>query len=137
MAEEDAREDREGGETPLLEWISAGVGLLVTLAILGFIGWQAWSDAGAGPPAIIVRAEGSQPAGGGWVVEFVAENLSPTTAAAVEVEGVLRQGGRILATSRATLDHVPGLSERTGGLFFEQDPRAHELGLRALGYATP
>lgn len=125
----------EGG-TPMLEWISAALGLLVTLVLLGFIGWQAWRG-GDGLPAIEVRAERILPAAGGWVVEVVAENLSSATAAAVGIEGVLTRDGRIIAVSRLTLDYVPSHSERTGGLFFAEDPQEHRLGLRPLGYAEP
>jgi uncharacterized protein (TIGR02588 family) len=64
-------------------------------------------------------------------------NLSPSTAAVVEVEGVLSRDGREVATSSMTLDYVPGHSERQGGLFFAQDPGAYDLELRALGYAEP
>jgi uncharacterized protein (TIGR02588 family) len=33
--------------------------------------------------------------------------------------------------------YVPGESVRRAGLFFKNDPRKHELRVRALGYADP
>lgn len=132
-----ARDARRSGGTPVLEWVSGALGLALALGLLGFIGWQAWSGPEGAPPAIEVRVERIAPAAGGHVVEFAARNLSPATAAGVQIEGELREGGRVAATSQATLDYVPGRSERRGGLFFEQDPRAHALRLRALGYARP
>ncbi len=125
---------------PLLEWIASSIGLLLALAITGFIGWQAYRGAGTGnepPPAIEVRAERIVAAGGGWVVEFVAVNRSPSTAAAVLIDGRLSRGGRELASSQVSLDYVPGHSERRGGLFFTEDPQTHAVALRALGYARP
>ena len=59
------------------------------------------------------------------------------TAAAVQIEGELLDGERVIATSQVTLDYVPGNSERRGGLFFREDPEAHGLKVRALGYAEP
>ena len=64
-------------------------------------------------------------------------NLSPATAAAVQIEGELVEGERVLATSQVTLDYVPGNSERRGGLFFRENPQAYDLEIRALGYAKP
>lgn len=125
------------GRTPALEWISAALGLLITLAILAFIGWQALAGPDEVPPAIEVTVRQVVPLPGGYVVEVVARNVSPSTAANVQIEGRLERQGQTVATSRATLDYVPGHSERQGGLFFEEDPRAHDLGLRALGYARP
>jgi len=122
---------------PALEWIASAVGLALMLAIIGFIGWEAYQGTEDEPPMIEVRVEKVLSVGGGWVVEFAAVNRSPSTAAAVQVEGTLNRDGREVATSQTTLDYVPGRSERAGGLFFDEDPSAHELSLRALGYAEP
>lgn len=139
---QDGRHDgRRGGQqdggTPVLEWISAAVGLVLTLTMVGFIGWQAWTSTGREPPAIEVQVRQILPQADGWVVEIAAVNRSPATAAAVQIEGRLTDGPDVVATSQATLDYVPGHSERAGGLFFREDPRAHALDLRALGYARP
>ena len=123
--------------TPVLEWISAAIGLVLTVAMLGFIGWQAWKRTGDEPPAIKVHVQHILPAGDGYVVEFVVVNLSPATAAAVQIEGELIEGERVIATSQVTLDYVPGNSERRGGLFFRENPQAYDLEIRALGYAKP
>jgi len=122
---------------PALEWVASAVGLALMLAIIGFISWKAYQGTGSEPPMIEVRNEQVVATGGGWLVKFVAVNLSPSTAAAVQIEGTLSSEGREVATSQTTLDYVAGRSERAGGLFFEEDPHAHELSLRALGYAEP
>lgn len=134
--ETDQKAQPESG-TPLLEQVAAAIGLLLTLALLGFIGWQAWSGNDAGAPVVEVRAGSITRAGPGYVLEFTAENLSQTTAAAVQVQGELREGEQTIAISQVTLDFVPGGSTRRGGLFFEQEPNAYHLELRALGYAQP
>lgn len=77
------------------------------------------------------------PSADGWLVEVAAQNLSAATAAAVQIEGELLDGERVIATSQVTLDYVPGNSERRGGLFFREDPQAHGLKVRAMGYAEP
>jgi uncharacterized protein (TIGR02588 family) len=124
-------------DTPALEWIAAGLGLLLTLAMLGTIGWEMIAGGGDRPPAIEARIERIVPTGGGYVVEIALRNESPATAAAVQVQGELTKPDGEVATSGATLDYVPGESTRHAGLFFKEDPRLGRLEVRTLGYAQP
>lgn len=131
-----AREKAQPKE-PLLEWIAAGLGLVLTLGILAVIGREAISGEAAQPPAIEVHARTLVPASTGYLVEIAVLNRSGATAAEVQVEGALRAGETIVETSGVTLDYVPGHATRRGGLFFTRDPRRHRLELRALGYQEP
>lgn len=124
-------------EIPILEWIAAAFGLLLTLATLGAIGWQALKGGGDQPPAIEATVERITPTAAGYAVEVKLRNRSPATAAAVAIEGELTRGGQEVATSSATIDYVPGESSRAAGLFFKEDPRRHKLEVRVLGYAKP
>jgi uncharacterized protein (TIGR02588 family) len=130
-------ETRKQRERPLGEWIAGAIGLLLSLGILGYIGWQALTVPEEVPPLLLVQADGVSSSGSGYLVQFTARNRSPTTASTVQVEGSLNRGGSRAATATTTLDYVPGYSERSGGLYFEQDPRTHELKLRATGYVQP
>lgn len=129
--------EKHGERTPLLEWVAGGIGAILTLTLIGVLSWQAWSNPGDVPPEVTVRLEEVVPAGTGFVARIVAVNGSPETAAAVEVEGVLSRYGEEVEAARATLDYVPGGSEKRGGLFFAEDPREGDLRLRALGYQEP
>src|SRR5688572_20269589 len=93
--------DQEGGGTPALEWVAAGVGLVVTLFMLGFIGWQAIQGSDRLPPDIAVQVERIMPVANGWVVEIVVANQSPATAAQVVVEGDLLRGEDAVVTAQA------------------------------------
>jgi uncharacterized protein (TIGR02588 family) len=123
--------------TPLLEWIASGLGLVLLLVLIGVIGREALTGETDAPPAIEIRATSVAKAGSGYVVAIEAVNRSGGTAASVQIEGVLSDGGAPIETSSATLDYVPGHSTRSGGLFFREDPRRHRLELRALGFQTP
>ena len=90
--------------TSTLEWFMAGLGALIALALLGFIGWEAMSGANDGPAILAIRAERIAPSRGGFVTELSIRNLSDSTAAAVQIEGILKQGHIVLETSRATID---------------------------------
>lgn len=132
-----ARRQDKAPREPLLEWIAAGIGLVLTLAILVVIGREALSGETETTAAIEVRAMTVSQMPSGFVVEIVARNASGATAAEVEIEGVLKSGETEVETSGLTLDYVPGHAERKGGLFFSKDPRSYQLEVRALGYQRP
>lgn len=129
-------DDREGdasGKTPLLEWIAAGIGLILALGMFGLLAREAMSGETKSPPVIEVVAGKVTPASTGYVLEFEAHNRSTAPAAAVVIEG--RQGGG--ETSTVTIDYVPANGTATGGLFFKADPSSLTNDLRAVGYQTP
>ena len=132
-----ARTQDKAPREPLLEWIAAGVGLVLTVGMLTVIGREALSGEVGQPPAIEVRVERVVATPAGFVVEIAATNRSGATAAAVQVEGELKDGEAEVETSGAVFDYVPGHATRRGGLFFREDPRLHRLEVRALGYQAP
>ena len=124
-------------QVPALEWFAAGIGLLLTLAMFGVIGWGALKGNGKQPPAVEVTVEQVSPAASGYVAEVALRYRSPSTASAVEIEGELADGEEVVETSNATVDYVPGEAVRRAGLFFTEDPSRYKLEVRALGYAEP
>lgn len=122
--------------TAILEWIAAGVGLTLTLTAIGFMAREGLRR-GDGPPVLTVRATEITPTAAGYVVDVRVTNRSRAAAAAVEVAGVLRSGGREVETGAITFDYVPGHGRQEGGIVFRNDPRAHALTLAATGYVKP
>jgi uncharacterized protein (TIGR02588 family) len=119
-----------------LEWLVAGVGLLLVVAAVAFLVVDA-TRGGDRPPLVRVRADSVVAmGGGGYLVQFTAENRGRETAADVGVVGELRDGAGV-ETSRARVDYVPGRSERRGGLYFHRDPRRGALRIWADGYQEP
>ena len=113
-----------------LEWIAAGVGLVLASTAIGFTAWDAMFGV-KGPPEIEVRLKQVTPTPRGYVAEIQAFNHGGEPAAQVEIEGVI-EGGE---TAGVTLDYIPEQSSTSGGLIFEDDPRAAGLKLRAKGFA--
>lgn len=130
-----ADNDSLGARTPLLEWVAAAIGLLLTLAIFGVLAREAMTGEPDAVPVIEVAMKRVTPAGSGFVVEFEARNISRGSAAAVVIEGALNNGAG--QTSSATIDYIPGNGTAEGGLYFSSDPRSGSVALRALGYQTP
>jgi uncharacterized protein (TIGR02588 family) len=115
---------------PLLEWIAAGVGLVLAMTALGLTAWDAIFGV-KGPPAIEVRLKRVTPTAYGYVAEIEAFNHGGAPAAQVEIEGVMEGGG----TAGVTIDYIPEQSRASGGLIFARDPRGGALKLRAKGFA--
>lgn len=114
---------------PVLEWIMGGLGLLLTLAVLAIILREGLSA--GGPPVIEPALQAVHGDPGRWRAEIEVRNTGPTTAAAVEIEGVLGD-----ETAAATLDYVPAGGRETITLGFTADPRAG-LELHARGWTEP
>lgn len=122
--------------TPVAEWIAAGLGLILTLGVVGYSVWEGVS-ADDGGPRLSVRTEAAEASGRSYVVPIVLRNDAHATAASVEVRGVLRAGGQIVEERRAVITYVPGKGEARGGLMFEHDPAAYRLSVQPEGYEEP
>lgn len=127
-----AKAARQKDPIPALEWVAAAAGLLVALALLGIIAWQAVFENPSEVPILAAEVEGVEPTGTGQVVRIRVTNRSGQTAAAVQVEGKL--GGE---TSNATFDYVPGNSEAQGGLVFAGGQADAKPIVRVTGYQLP
>lgn len=122
--------------TEIIEWIIGGLSACLVAGVIAALVHDALYSWG-GYPELLVVVEGSFPAGDGYLVQFNAQNHGNATAAGVEIEGQISDGGRVLETSSVTLDYVPGNSEHKGGLLFKADPEAYELVVSAKGYQEP
>jgi uncharacterized protein (TIGR02588 family) len=122
--------------TPVAEWVAAGLGLLLTLAVLGYFLREGLTG-NCDPPDLSVAAEPVQALGGAFVLPLTVHNESRATAANVEVRGVLERGGQVIEDRRVTFGYVPGHGGAEGGLVFTHDPRAYEVRLSADGYEDP
>jgi uncharacterized protein (TIGR02588 family) len=71
------------------------------------------------PPIISVRMEKVVPTDQGFIVQFVVKNTGDSTAKNVSIEGVLKENGKAIEKSSATIDFAPSHAERhMAALFF-------------------
>ena len=122
--------------TPMAEWIAAGLGLIATLGVIGFLVVEGVRAHGAEPELTVV-AEQAVRGAGGYTVPVAVRNSGYATAAAVEVSGTLERDGAAVEQRRVTFAYVPGRGQATGGLLFHNDPAAYRLVLQAEGYEDP
>lgn len=134
----DGKQDqREQAESPpLLEWVMGAIGLVLLLASLGYLGWQALRGA-AVPPTPVIETVGVEQRAGRFLLRFRVHNQGTETAERLQVSGRLRQLGLVVEESSTEFDFLPGGSSREGGLFFLRNPERHELALEARSYQKP
>ena len=118
------------------EWVAAALGGLIVSATVGYMTYFGISHP-EGPPNPVVEHIGTSAAEHGYLVRFRVHNAGNSTAAGLLIRGELIENGEVQADSEATIDYLPQLSEREGGLFFTQNPEGLELKLSARGYAAP
>jgi uncharacterized protein (TIGR02588 family) len=117
------------------EWVAAAISALIVIGVLTVL--IRGAAAGETGPDIVLRVDSVARGTTGYHVMFSAENRGTRTAAALDIGAELRDGDVIVESSTATIDYLPGESQRGGGLFFERDPRSLRLVLRPLGYQEP
>lgn len=122
--------------TPIAEWAAAGTGLILTLAVIGYLIVDG-VRAGDGPPDLSAAGETPLAVSGGFVVPLTVRNAGDATAAEVEVRGTLERAGAVIEERRARFAYVAANGEAKGGLVFDADPRAYSLRLSVQGYADP
>ena len=134
--EGDRLEDEKGTGPTRIQWV-VGIGsTLLVLALLGFVVYLAIEGTNR-PPVIQVRVERVLEARNGYVVEVGVYNEGGITAAALNIEGTLKQDTITVEKSNATISYVPADTEREAGLFFTKDPRKYKLEVRPVGYDHP
>ncbi|MDZ4371950.1 MAG: hypothetical protein U1C74_11060 [Phenylobacterium sp.] len=140
MARQPAKTKRRSApaalDTPVLEWIAASAGAVLTLAVLGYSVWEGVRDTGA-PPDLRAEMERATPGQGGFVTPIVVINASYKTAADVEVIARLEVAGQPPETRRARLAYVPGQGEARAGVIFQGDPATGRVTIEVDGYEEP
>lgn len=122
--------------TPVLEWVAAAFGLILTLSIITYLVREGLMEE-PGPPALAVIQAAAIKTDAGFVLPIIVKNTADETAAEVEVRGLLSKPGETPEERRAAFAYVPGKGEARGGLVFSQDPASGALTLSVQGYAEP
>lgn len=72
-----------------------------------------------------------------WRIDVTAGNRGRSTAAGVEIEGLLAAGDVIVESHTVTLNYLPAESQRSSALLFRHDPGEYEVTIRVTGYRAP
>ena len=122
-------------ESPLIEWVVSGIGLILVGATVGYMLFAAFTKDHS-PPDIQVDLISVVPLRQGYLAQFRATNHGDQSASGVQITGVHGEGPGA-EESEAMIDFLPAQSEKRGGLFFSREPSPASLSMRASGYQEP
>lgn len=123
--------------TSPLEWVVAGLGVLLIAAMIVYMVQYALKEHSSVPGEMDVTVMETRTGGLGHTVRFQIRNRTAATAATLIVRGELRSDDRVVETAEAQFDYLPPYSERFGGLIFQHDPARYELRIAPTGYSEP
>ena len=119
-----------------LEWAVFGIGLALTLGVIGSLIWDAASG-GRKPPDLRVELGAPQPRSQGWSVPATVRNEGEETAESVRVLVTLEMPGGGKEEAEFEVAVVPRHSRREGGVHFLHPPASGRLSGRVTGYEQP
>ena len=119
------------------EWSVFGVGLVLVVATLSYLAYDA-ATLGDAPPSIEVRMGDTLQRPHNFIVPVTLVNHGDQTAEGVTIEVVLESGGEEKERSEFAVAFLPRRSTREGWVAFQTDPRTvQQIKARVLGYEKP
>lgn len=134
--EEEEEEEDSVGTIPIWSWLASAIGLILVVGSSGFLINQSL-NARHLPPEFTVKARPPIKVANGYLVRIQIKNVGDEVAAALLVEGELKNGEKTIESSSATIDYLPSQSHRNAGLFFSKDPSSFELKIQPKSYVEP
>ncbi len=123
-------------DTPLLEWLLGGVGLLLLVAALSYLAYEGLTN-DDGPGEIVVSTLEIIETQGAYIVRFQVRNEGSQTLADFHLSARLLDGDAEIEVADATIDYLPGRSAREAGVYLRNDPRRYRLEIRPEGFQNP
>ncbi|MCZ2857311.1 hypothetical protein [Blastococcus sp. VKM Ac-2987] len=130
---DDDTQGQRAATTSAAEYVLGGLGGLLVLLLVAFLGYEAVAVREGGPD-LAVEITAVEPAGAGYEVWLRVRNDGGTTAETVQLGGRLTRGGRLVEQASATVAYVPPESVRDAVLVFASDPRDGVLAVGPEGY---
>lgn len=131
-----SKTDRRHQDVPTWEWIIAALGALLLLAVIAFTSYRIAND-GGDPAGFSFEVDSVTEVNGTFVANISVINTGDQTAAALAIEGSIKQGEQDIETSTATLTYAPANSKRQAALIFTKDPRKYTFEIRPVGFEKP
>jgi uncharacterized protein (TIGR02588 family) len=119
-----------------LEWTVFAVSLVLVVATLGYLTWEAVADTG-GPPDVVVELGSPRPSSAGFMVPVEVRNRGKGTAEDVRVTVVLERAGARSESAELEVAYLPRESRRSGYVTFAGDPGQGRLRAGPIAFEVP
>jgi uncharacterized protein (TIGR02588 family) len=132
----DSKPRQRTDETPVLEWLLGGVGVMLLAACVAFLVYEGVTD-GEEPGPITATVVELISAGNSHVVTFNIRNGGTQTLSNLHMTARLFDGEREIESATTEIDYLPGRSSQAGGFYFKTDPRGLRVEIQPGGYQKP
>jgi uncharacterized protein (TIGR02588 family) len=132
----DGEPHKRTNETPFLEWLLGGVGVMLVIACVAFLVYEGMTDREEPGPVTATVVEATS-AGDSHVVTFNIRNGGSQTLSNLHVTARLFDGEREVESVTTEIDYLPGRSSQEGGFYFKSDPRGLRVEIQPGGYQKP
>jgi uncharacterized protein (TIGR02588 family) len=129
-------EPAQKAQTPFLEWLLGGVGVVLLLSCVAFLVYEA-INGNEQPGAITASVKEIVSAGDAYVVTFELHNAGSQTLSNVQLTARLTNGEREVERVQTVIDYLPGRSQQEGGFYFKQNPKNFRVEITPEGYQKP
>ena len=123
-------------QTPFIEWLLGGVGVILLLSCVAFLIYEGVTN-NEEPGAITASVKEIVSAGDAYVVTFELHNAGSQTLSNVHLTARLMDGEREVERVQTTIDYLPGRSQQEGGFYFKHDPKSLGVEITPEGYQKP
>ncbi|EKE44899.1 hypothetical protein OCGS_0934 [Oceaniovalibus guishaninsula JLT2003] len=114
----------------------AALGALLVVGLVGYMLLHALSSPD-GPPRFDYTYAIDTTGPDAKLVRFTIRNTGGRTAASVAVSVALSSDGQVVEEGDAEFDYVPQGASREGGIYFLNDPAAHDVTIRVTSFVRP
>ena len=123
-------------QTPLLERVLGGIGLVLLIACVAFLVREGLSS-DEHPGKLDATVKEILATADGHIVTFTLLNNGSQTLSNLRVSARLMSGEREVERADTVIDYLPGRSSQEGGFYLREDPRRYRLEIRPEGYQKP
>jgi uncharacterized protein (TIGR02588 family) len=129
--------ESRNADTPFLEWLLGGIGVVLVAACVGFLIYEGVKNGEEQPGAISASVKDIAGVDGAYIVTFELHNAGTQTLSNFHVTARLIEGDREVEQVQAVLDYLPGRSHQEGGFYFKNDPHQFRLEITPEGFQKP
>ncbi len=120
-----------------LEWVVFGLGLVLTVGVLGYLVYAEFHADGA-PPRLEVTLGAPERQGNRYAVQVTVRNQGEETAEDVQVGIVLREDGEERERAAVSFPFVPQGAQQEGWVTFSRNPSSPDaLEVNGVSYGVP
>lgn len=120
-----------------LEWLVFFVGLALIASCVGLLISQMRSGSSNARADLVISTDAPVSTSSGFLVPVTVENHGNATAADIEGEVSLTQGGETVETGEFVLPYAPAGSQRKAAVMFTRNPACCEVQSRVRGFVEP